>query len=325
VAPALRRAMTAMLGQRGSRWSLYAGYWLFDRWAAAKLRRAGARAVICYENAALHSFIEAERSGVLKILDAAAMHHATQDRLSETQEAAALHRWVGDVKDEEIRLADHIFTVSNLARDSYLSAGIPAEKISVIPVGVDLEMFRARSVPASDRFRFLFVGHLSHHKGFDLLLQAFSRVRKRRDDVDLSVIGSSGDAAHLLSRDDKGVSLRQGMKQAELPAAYSEADCLVLPSRTESFGMVVAEALACGVPVIVSDTVGAKDRVVTGKNGWIIPTGDVRALEAVMDRCVSDRGAVRAMRDAAQASSLDMGWPAYRDRLVAAVRRLLGP
>src|SRR6185369_7513745 len=51
VAPALRRAMTAMLGQRGSRWSLYAGYWLFDRWAAAKLRRAGARAVICYENA----------------------------------------------------------------------------------------------------------------------------------------------------------------------------------------------------------------------------------------------------------------------------------
>ena len=326
VAPIMRRGGTALFGRKLGAWVEHAGYSAFDRWAARKLAEIRPTAIISYENAALHSFRAASDRGLLKILDAASIHHIVQDRVTQYQESGALHQLIGKIKNQEIALADHILTVSALAKQTYIDAGVLPENISVVPVGADLALFEPQQTDhkeALEHFRFAFVGHTSHRKGFDTLMQAFSELRRDARDVDLTVVGSLGDAGRYLPGADKGVNYLGQLSQKELGAIYAETDCLVLPARHDSYGMVVAEAFACGVPVIVSDMVGAKDWVVAGENGWIVPFNDARALKERMVWCIQNRNAVRAMRGCARSSAHQMSWKNYREKFVATVNRLL--
>jgi glycosyltransferase involved in cell wall biosynthesis len=137
----------------------------------------------------------------------------------------------------------------------------------------------------------------------------------------LLVIGPLGNVSPLPG--SAGVTVLGPLPQAELAARFRTADCLVLPSRHESFGMVVPEALATGLPVLVSDRVGAKDLVTEGKTGWIVPAGDVSCLADRMIWCARHPEDVRAMgpdcRQAAEAAT----WPAYQRRLAEVVRALV--
>lgn len=301
---------------------------LFDRWVARRLPRAGASGVIACEISALATFRAARARGITTLLDAPSIHWAAQDRLHGTLDAPGLHRRIVRVKEEEIALADHILTVSELARQTYLEAGVPAGKVHAVPLGADLSLFRPdgpeeapRSPDAS--FTFLFAGASIHRKGFDLLLEAFGRVAAAVPDARLRVVGPRGDAAHLLERSAAlPIEAVGPTDQRELAAEFRRADCLVLPSRNDSYAMVVTEALAAGLPVIVSEMVGAKDLVSEGKNGWIVPAGDAAPLTERMLACARDREALRGMREACRSSAEAATWEAYHARFAELVRRL---
>lgn len=119
------------------------------------------------------------------------------------------------------------------------------------------------------------------------------------------------------------MSVLGSLSQAELAARLRAADCLVLPSRNESFGMVVPEALASGMPAVVSDRAGAADLIAEGENGWVVPAGDAGALAARLLRCAQGREELRRMRPACLASAAAADWPLYRRRLPALLRALL--
>jgi glycosyltransferase involved in cell wall biosynthesis len=87
--------------------------------------------------------------------------------------------------------------------------------------------------------------------------------------------------------------------------------------------MVVPEAMACGIPVIVSDMVGAKQIVEEGRNGFIVPVGNVDALVHRMRWCIRNTYLLKKMSDAARASAESLGWASYRQRLTTAVREVL--
>jgi glycosyltransferase involved in cell wall biosynthesis len=105
------------------------------------------------------------------------------------------------------------------------------------------------------------------------------------------------------------------LTQEALVDEYRAADCLVLPSRHDSFGMVVAEALACGVPAVVSSGVGAKSLIEEGVSGWIVPAGDVRALEERIEWCVDNIDTVRSMSTHARRAAETASWSEYRKRV----------
>ena len=172
----------------------------------------------------------------------------------------------------------------------------------------------------------MFAGAISYRKGVDVLLEAFGRVEQLMPGAaTLLLVGPRGDADARLHHVKSGlVETLPPVPQAELRHIYCRADCLVLPSRHDSFGMVVAEAMACGLPAIVSGMVGARDMIEDGANGWVLPLGDAAALAERMTWCVQNRDAVAAMRPKARAAAERQSWEAYRLRLANLLRTLPG-
>jgi glycosyltransferase involved in cell wall biosynthesis len=323
--PALRRLGDDRLPAGAAAWTDFAACRLFDRWVARGVGGSGADAVIACEISALATFREARGGGIATLLDAPSIHHAAQDRLHGTTDPPRLHRRIVAVKDAEIALADQILTVSELARQTYVDAGVPPGKVHAVPLGADLELF---SPDGADResadFTFLFSGATIHRKGFDLLLEAFDRMRAGAPAARLRLVGPRGDSAHLLDRRGTGgIDVLGAVPQPALAAELRRADLLVLPSRNDSYGMVVAEALASGTPVLVSEMVGAKDLVTAGKTGWIVPVGDAAALAERMAWCAAHPDAVRAMRVDCRRAAEPATWPAYHRRLVDLLRGVL--
>jgi glycosyltransferase involved in cell wall biosynthesis len=330
--PALRRSGDAILPAGAAAWNDFLACRLFDRWAASGLRRSGAAAVIACEISALATFREAKRLGLTTLLDAPSIHRAAQDRLHGTSDPPDLHRRIAAVKDGEIALADHILTVSELARQTYLDAGVPAEKVHAVDLGADLELFAP--VPGEETTRegfvFLFAGATIRRKGFDLLLEAFDRVAAAEPAARLRIAGPRGDLGHLLDgrspESSDRIAFLGPRTQGELATELRRADCLVLPSRNDSYAMVVPEALASGLPVLISEMVGAKDLVTEGRTGWIVPVEDAGTLAERMAWCVRHPDAVRALRADCRRAAEAATWPAYARRFTDLLRSLLtGP
>ena len=301
----------------------------FDRWAARRLarERGGVDAVIACEISALETFRAARRLGIATFLDAPSIHRLAQDRLQPTADPPDLHRRIAAVKDEEVALADHVLTVSDLARGTYVAAGVPAERVHGVTLGADLAIFappEPEQEQADHGVTFLFAGAPIPRKGFDLLLAAFAEVQAAEPGARLRLVGPRGDATRLLAKlGNERISLAGPLDQRGLAAELHRADCLVLPSRHDSFGMVVAEALAAGVPALVSEMVGAKDLVKAGESGWIVPVEDAAALARRMLWCARHPQEIRAMRAACRLSAAGATWPAHHRRLAELMRTLL--
>jgi glycosyltransferase involved in cell wall biosynthesis len=315
VAPVLNRLARRVLSPEAARRMEMAAYGLFDRRVARALPRAGGDVFVGYETACLASFRAARRLGMKAVLDAASLHHTAQDRLQAPAVSRALHARICRMKDAEIELADVVLTVSELARRTYVDAGVPEEKVHAVGLGADLEIFSPGTGPRHPGFEFVYAGSVARHKGIDVLLDAYARAAAGHADARLSIIGGTGDAMALLDPPPAGVAYDGPATQERLAARLRAADCLVLASRFDSYGMVVAEALACGTPVIVSDQVGAAAAVEDNVNGWVVPAGDAGALAGRMAWCLTHRDAVRAMRGAAASSATRLSWNVYRERV----------
>ena len=298
----------------------------FDRWAARRLARIDAAAVIACEISALSTFERARTRGWRCFLDAPSMHHQAQDRLHGFSEPEPLHRRITALKNREIERADAILTVSELARATYLDAGVDPDKVHAVSLGADLELFRGtgRDEPRSGPARFLFAGAMIRRKGFDLLLAAFDQARRECPGVELLLAGPRGDAAHHLDAyAPTGIRELGVLSQAELARQLAEVDCLVLPSRNDSYGMVVAEALAAGVPVMVSEMVGAKDLVRDGVCGWVLPLEDLDALTRRLITAARHPDSLRALRPACREAAAAATWESYHARFAALIHELL--
>lgn len=140
---------------------------------------------------------------------------------------------------------------------------------------------------STDTFRFLYSGSLIHRKGVDLLARAFIRLANKLPHVSLTLLATAGalrsQLEAVLAPVSERVSFIDTVDWTRLPEYYARADALCAPSRYDGWGMIVAEGLASGLPVISTDRMGAAVEIVKlGKNGWVIPADDVDALYRAM-------------------------------------------
>lgn len=229
--------------------------------------------------------------------------------------------WVIDKENREFATADHILVLSQAAADSLVAHGTAREKIWVNPAGVDLEAFHpAPQTP--DIFRVLQVGAVVLNKGVLTTLDAFSRVRG--GPKELWFLGGGFAASGLAPFFDRwrvpGAHVLPPVPQSALPTYYHQASVFVLASVADGFGLVVAQAMACGLPVIVTENVGAKDLVQEGINGFIVPVGSPEMLAERLQFLCDNPDQREAMGRAARATVENgLGWADYGHRLLAPI------
>lgn len=183
-----------------------------------------------------------------------------------------------------------VITVSNASKRKLIASGIPAEKVDVIPNGVDLEIFDKVSGERSKKPRIIYVGRLIGYKHVDDLLIAFSKLDL---DAELYIIGEGPERENLekLAR-DLGIANRvvfagfvSERRKIEL---LKSSWVLVLPSSTEGFGIAVIEAWGSHTAVIVSDIPALRELVNEGKTGLLFKLGDIEDLGAKLKQVLKD-------------------------------------
>src|SRR6266508_3601937 len=212
---------------------------------------------------------------------------------------------------------DTVFVNSEEYRQSWIDRGFDPEKLKIFPRGLDTELFTpARREPAfwvkfetsNGKVRLLYVGRVSREKYLDVLANAYRRLRDEGLPVQLFVVGH-GPYSQAFSETLPDAVFTGYLTGVELATAYASADIFTFPSTTDTFGNVILEAKACGVPVIVSDSGGPKELVEDRTNGLITRSRDVEDFTRAIRSLATDAALRESMGTAARKSVIDRSWP----------------
>ena len=230
--------------------------------------------------------------------------------------------WPNEVLERfsrEPHLADLCIAASSYTRRTLIENGLSSDRVSVIPYGVDLEFFCAADFQQQEKFSVLFVGQLCRQKGLHYLLEAWRRLAL--PNAELRIVGRRPDNA-VISRYAQAARFLGPLDWLELCEEYRRADLLCLPSLSEGFGQVILEALACGTPVLTTNSCGASDLIVHEQNGFVIPAANLDALIATLRSASQHRDRLREMRAAARATAEQYPWTRFRRSLVKTLRSI---
>jgi glycosyltransferase involved in cell wall biosynthesis len=180
---------------------------------------------------------------------------------------------------------------------------------------------------------FLYLGRFTAVKRLPLLIAAHARASERLDTpAPLVLVGGhpgEWEGEHPLTAaarlGNKHVFLAGWRAHELVPQALNAADLLVLPSLGEAFGLVLVEAMACGLPVVACAAHGPAEIVADGKTGWLVPPDGLDALSDALVTAASDREERRARGGRAYAESRRYAWPAVARRLASLYEELLAP
>jgi glycosyltransferase involved in cell wall biosynthesis len=181
----------------------------------------------------------------------------------------------------EYERADRIFVHSEYTRQSFLDAGIPAAKLQRTHLRPAPRFQPWTTRPNDGIFRVAYVGRVDVTKGIPVLLKAFSSLP---GPVELTVVGGwpTRQMKHFWAPWLEGTTNIHFAPGDPLPVLQA-ADVFVHPSYEDGFGYAPMEAMACGVPVIVTEDTGMKEYITEGINGYVVPTGDIDALRDRLD------------------------------------------
>jgi len=198
--------------------------------------------------------------------------------------------------------------------------------LRVVPNGCDVDLF-AKAEPAADLpsgRRLLWVGRLDPQKGFAAAVQAFARLASDVPDLVFVVAGDGRDRG-ALARLAPGVRARVVMlgnlPHEILPRYHASADVFLAPALgQESFGIVLVEAMAAGVPIVASNIPGYREVVRDGIEGFLVPPGDAGELAAAVRRVLTDEALSHALAAAGRERAERFRWPVVVDQIESAYR-----
>jgi glycosyltransferase involved in cell wall biosynthesis len=220
--------------------------------------------------------------------------------------------------------ADIVVVPSAHAADSFVEYGFPRERLFINPYGVDLSMFAATPAPPQGAAPMaIYVGAWSYQKGCDLLIEALEDLSGQ---VRLLHVGSIADAA--LPSENWFVH-QNPVPQDSLTEWYGRADVFVLASRQDGFGMVMSQALACGLPVVCTDRTGGQDLIdmlSLTEGVFVVRHDDPVALASAIEQAVQwahHRFQAGETRDLLASSRHRLSWGAYGRRYSARLTETL--
>lgn len=223
----------------------------------------------------------------------------------------------------EYEKAEKILILSSFVRNSFVSSGVDEEKLVQVPYGVKYPA----EVPEKkdDVFRVLCVGGYAYRKGVPYLIQAFSELNLENSEL-LLVGRIKHEVQPFIDKYvQKGANIRliARIPHEEIGATYANASVYCMPSISDGWGLVVTEAMSYGVPPVVSENTGAKDAISSGKSGFVIPTGDVKAIKAKLQYFYDNPQEIRRMGQRARAVAKKYNWDLYGDRIHSFYKKMM--
>jgi glycosyltransferase involved in cell wall biosynthesis len=217
---------------------------------------------------------------------------------------------------EEAKRCDMLLAPSRFVAESYVQAGIAPEKVSVIPYGANLQQFSPGVRRVDGIFRVLCVSQISTRKGHVDLLQAWRQLNL--PNARLELIGSMTDEMQTVLERYAGQFIFRGhVPHHELVHEYRQADVVVAPSIEDGFSVVPLEAMACGVPVIVSRNAGVSEVIDDGETGFVVPARAPDRIASALESLYRSPELRRRMGETAERRMREsMSWELYVERLM---------
>jgi glycosyltransferase involved in cell wall biosynthesis len=233
----------------------------------------------------------------------------TEDSFLESVAWSYMHWFYGQL--------DTVFVNSEEYRQSWIKRGLDPAKLKILPRGLDTALFNPerrdpefwrKFGPSNGEVRLLYVGRISREKDLDVLVDAYQRLRNENLPVQLYVVGH-GPYSEALAELLPDAFFTGYLRGKELATAYASADIFVFPSTTDTFGNVIIEAQACGIPVIVSDSGGPKELVENNKTGLVTKSHDVEDFTRALLRLIKNPALRRRLGNRARDGVINRTWP----------------
>ncbi|MGD9855316.1 MAG: glycosyltransferase family 4 protein [Planctomycetaceae bacterium] len=291
-----------------------------------------AQAVYAYSSAALEIFETAKQQGRLCVLDHATAPKRFEDALTARQ-AARYEGWArnpprpdalvdefADRQNRETELADVIICGSTFVKNAVEAESGQGHKAVVVPLGMRSLPTGVSPKPAINGrpLRILFVGDEAIRKGIGDLCRAVELFGTQRCEV--RVAGNIDLSDFGRQQASRTADLLGPVPRQEMRRQYEWADVCLLPSVSDTFGLVILEAMSLGVPVITTPNTGGADVIADGENGFIVPVMSPEDIAAKLDTLDAERGLLAEFSRKAIARSSEFNLQRYGDDLIAAVQ-----
>ena len=328
----IRMAKRVAFGDRISSEALAyeANDWLMNT-MARECRRPSVTAVHSYEDCSLYQFQAAKKMGKACIYDMPIGYYPaweqTQERLAVEfgdwlpEGGLSSRRYVRPAqKKAEMELADLVLGPCSFVAQTI--SNFVDKPFALAPYGVNADFWTPSHEEDHQHrpFRFISVGHISVRKGTPVLLEAWKQACL--DDAELLLVGPWELAKSIRANLPSNVRHIAPCSALDLRNYYRSSDVFVFPSFFEGFGLVLLEAMACGLPILATERTAAPD-FVTADTGLIVPAGDHDAWAEALRSVVENRERWISMRDAARKVAIENDWKHYRRALSAGIDRFL--
>ncbi len=251
--------------------------------------------LIGWSSATLEAILPAQKTGQKVIIERGSSHITEQsiilrDAYSEFNlEFVETESEMMEREEAEYELADKICVPSLLAARSFYNRGFNESKIIINPLAVGDYWFKGNPIikVKNDRPRIIFAGGVGIRKGVPWLLRAFHKLSKKADLYLYGYVEKSFESTlHKLA--GSAVKVCGPISAKNLAIEYRKADIFCLPSIEEGFGLSVLQAMASGLPVVITENVGASDIIKNGLDGFIVPPFNEHALRDSLEFLIDD-------------------------------------
>jgi glycosyltransferase involved in cell wall biosynthesis len=278
-----------------------------------------------YNGSGLTTSKHARKNKVINVVEVVNSHLTYQENLLEDEYKKIKVPWKPSLQKERTRRlkeyeeSDYILVPSEFVKNSFITQGFPQEKLLKVAYGfekygpIEKENYQK---PDKKSFTILYVGTISVRKGVRYLVEAFKGLK--HPNKKLMLVGPNANDGALNGIDVTDNIIFPGvLKRQQLEIAYKSADVFCLPSIEDGFGLVLGEALSFGLPIITTTNTGGDDIISEGKDGFVVPIRDSKAILEKMQMLVDDPGLLKQMRcnSTAKAEKLN-GWEESGKNLV---------
>lgn len=301
---------------------------LFYKEIMRKARKDNIDAIIVYDGYSNRHFEILDGTDIIKVMDVSFASRQYLKKLfeSEIKEYGAddLRRTSSELWNEKwmyndivaTKVADYFIVPSHFVKESLEYCGVEPDRIYIVPYGVDNKEFNYTDVPLKKerRLQLLYVGEISCRKGLHRLLEVASQYQGQ---IELRLCGRVDQKSSIYQnyKDTANIEFVGFITHDQLANEYNNADVFVFPTLGEGFGLVVLEALSCGLPVICSDRAGGNDVIQNGVNGFVISMDTNAALRNSIDWCLANRERLHQMRIQAKDSVAGLSWDTYKSNV----------